>query len=183
MIAPTTVFTRAPRTETRRFFSAQGNAPSALERKNCQNVIVVRMLRQAHVRVGADCGNISNTRGRRPNSASDCTTRNYVSTLSSDSIKLIISNKHREGDLIADCSGTSSKELAYKKVSQYAPNLQSDSFVVLHRADGCRQLYDDARVKGSIDRARQSKGGAHGCGTQLRRFSEQTWIETQRWWE
>lgn len=42
---------------------------------------------------------------------------------------------------------------------RYAHNLQNDVFIVLHRGNGCRQPYDEARAKSSVDPAPWSKGG------------------------
>lgn len=50
-----------------------------------------------------------------------------------------------------------------KEVVQHIPNLQNIGFKVLHGADGCRQLYHDARMKGWINSAPQSKGQEHVC--------------------
>lgn len=40
---------------------------------------------------------------------------------------------------------------------QYAPDLQTDGFIVLRGVDGCWQLCNDSRAKVSVDRRPQSK--------------------------
>lgn len=48
-----------------------------------------------------------------------------------------------------------------KEVFQYAPNLQNGGFVVLCKADGCRQPCGQGREKVSVDQAPESEGQVH----------------------
>lgn len=59
-------------------------------------------------------------------------------------------------------------------------NHQTDGFVGLHRTNGWRQPYDDAKAKGLVNTA-QSKSRAHARGPKLWRPSEHVRMETRRW--
>lgn len=93
--------------------------------------------------------------GWRCSSASNCPTKNDVSTLSPRLIKPIVPGQHRKEDLIADRSETSLRSedtpllmsRAKKEMLRHAPNLKNDYAVALKRADRLFAPCDDVREK------------------------------------
>lgn len=168
------------------FSTCMMNARSAFERKNHQNIVVVRMLWRVQTCIGLDQGRLSK------HTWTETSRRKWLNKTewrfdaiarinranNPGQVQVRRPNRWLQRDKLR---GTKTRQGSWNEVLRYIPSLQNDGFVFLHRADGCWQPYDNSRMQGFVDWVHLLKGRAHVCGPSAHWFSEPTWLQT-RWW-